>query len=267
MIWLLLQITLDKEHSITRNHGVLACPISGCTFSGQDDHALGHHMGTAHSISSVSCHILEGDQASDSPKKAVQGGVKCSSIKASSSSSSPYPSRHLSGNTVSGTSTLSITSDSGKNDASQGQATQISHNDSCPLQVGPSASSSHMEEAQPIHALDGTQCYLISDKFLTSHSLQIHNYFKTLHCIACGVAQPPHSMPGHIHHHHHKSLSKAEINDLAIAAQKHGVRDGTDVSNPSPGGPPVEGLALHPGGYACKACNICKLTYRTFENH
>jgi hypothetical protein len=135
------------------------------------------------------------------------------------------------------------------------------HNQTYTLQT----SQSH--ELNITHHLDGTQSYLVSDDFLAAHSLRIHSYFKTLHCMICNLAIPPKSMPEHMHHEHRKVLDKAEISTLEMTVQKYQVRDGKDVWIPAPGGSPVEGLALYLDGYACVACTVCKQNYLTFENH
>jgi hypothetical protein len=127
--------------------------------------------------------------------------------------------------------------------------------------------TSQPHELNNTHHLDGTRSYLLSDDFLAAHSLRIHSYFKTLHCMICNLAIPPKSMPEHMHHEHRKRLDKAEISTLEMAVQKYGVRDGKDIWIPAPGGSPVEGLTLYLDGYACIACTVCKQNYLTFKNH
>ena len=97
--------------------------------------------------------------------------------------------------------------------------------------------------------------------------IKAHSHFKTLHCMSCQVAIPPQSIPGHLQKKHSKTLTKKQILDLSMVVEKYHITVGTDVRIPVAGGPPVEGLALHPNKFACVACNACQLNFKTFQNH
>jgi hypothetical protein len=257
------------NYMLIRTQNVLSCPVTDCSVSVPDGRGLVRHVRSAHQLKKVSCYIVEeyrpdvSHNTNDNTSKRIPGGVQRSPIS-KRRASGPYPPR-----------SLSIT----KEDSTSSSTLDFTHSTSAGpseqdhFSLAPIISNSpplvllQEQSLEELHHLDGTQTYLESDKILSVLSLRIHKYFKTLHCMICNLAIPPTSMPQHIHKKHGRTLNKEENSHLAEALSKHQVRNGTDVPKPAPGGPPVEGLALHLNGYACIACDICHHNFLTFQNH
>jgi hypothetical protein len=229
--------------------------MDNCDFSKPDDRTLIRHIISHHDISGVSSHAVQEPLSQTVPatSRALSGVHRSGSRLKAVRSTSPYELK----------SSMSPVKQPEIPLTPIGSLAIAASRASAPsVQSSPSRVDTH-DPAQ----LDGSICYLLTNPFLTLHSLRVHRHFRTLHCISCNIALLPSTTPGHMRNTHNKTMSTDDIRELDDVLQLHQVLTTTDVQVPPPGGPPVEGLAIQLDGYACSECSACTQTYKTFKNH
>lgn len=115
------------------------------------------------------------------------------------------------------------------------------------------------------HHLDPHQNYMLSNPVLTRCGVEVHAYFKTMHCVQCSSAFLPASMSRHLKDHGIQ-MSKADKLALLDYASANKLRTDHELEVPSRDGPPVQGLKVQ-DGYACTLCEYAAANHITALTH
>lgn len=114
--------------------------------------------------------------------------------------------------------------------------------------------------------LEGDRTYLVSCPIFGAVGIRFHSGLRCMICLDCQWVVLPADLPGHmIKQHNMDKLNAKELSTNVAMYEPFRTRE--EVCDPAPGGPPVEGLAVHLDGFSCGECDYAAKALNTIQRH